>query len=150
MADIKTSEERSKNMAKIRSKDTKPEVWFRKKLFARGYRYRKNINTLPGHPDLWLAKYNTVIFVHGCFWHRHKNCKYAYTPKSRMDFWTNKFQNNEKRDAIVMEQLQYMHKKIIIIWECTIKRMQKSDEVFDNVMSKIQYFLECDDLNMEL
>lgn len=150
MADIKTSEERSKNMAKIRSKDTKPEVWFRKKLFARGYRYRKNINTLPGHPDLWLAKYNTVIFVHGCFWHRHKNCKYAYTPKSRMDFWTNKFQNNEKRDAIVMEQLQSMQKKIIIIWECTIKRMQKSDEVFDDVMSKIQYFLECDDLNMEL
>ena len=115
MADIKSPEERSNNMAKIRSKDTKPEVWFRKKLFAKGYRYRKNVNSLPGHPDLWLARYNTTIFIHGCFWHRHKDCKYAYIPKSRVEFWNEKFQKNKKRDAFVMDQLQSMHIKTIII-----------------------------------
>ena len=150
MADIKSPEERSHNMSKIRSKDTNPEVWFRKKLFAKGYRYRKNINTLPGHPDLWLAKYNTTIFIHGCFWHRHTNCKYAYTPKSRVEFWTEKFQKNKKRDVLVMEQLQSMHIKTIIIWECTIKRMQKSDEIFDDIMAQVQAFLNCDDLILEL
>ena len=75
MADIKSPEERSLNMSKIRSKDTKPEVWLRKKLFKHGYSYRKNVNNVPGHPDIWLAKYDTAVFVHGCFWHRHEGCK---------------------------------------------------------------------------
>jgi len=101
MADIKSPEERSLNMSKIRSKDTKPEVWFRKKLFERGYRYRKHVSYIPGHPDLWLAKYNTAIFVHGCFWHRHSNCKYAYMPKSRTEYWQEKFDRNIKRDQVV-------------------------------------------------
>lgn len=150
MADIKSPEERSNNMAKIRSKDTKPEVWFRKKLFAKGYRYRKNVNSLPGHPDLWLAKYNTSIFIHGCFWHRHKDCKYAYTPKSRVEFWNEKFQKNKKRDVLVMAQLQSMNTKTIIIWECTIKRMQRSDELLDEIMTQVQCFLNSDDLVLEL
>ena len=85
--DIKSAEDRSRNMAAIRSKDTKPEIFFRKLLFANGFRYRKNVNYVPGHPDLYLAKYHTAIFVHGCFWHRHKGCKYAYMPKSRQEFW---------------------------------------------------------------
>ncbi len=150
MADIKSPEERSKNMAKIRSKDTKPEIWFRKKLFAKGYRYRKNINTLPGHPDIWLAKYNTVVFIHGCFWHRHKNCKYAYIPKSRIEFWNEKFQKNEMRDADVMAQLHAMHIKIIIIWECTIKKMQKSDKLSDDIMTRVQCFLNSNENGLEL
>ena len=91
MADIKTPEERSRNMSKIRSRDTKPEVWLRKKLFERGYRYRKNVSNVPGHPDAWLAKYNTAVFVHGWFWHRHEGCKYAYTPKSQVEFWTDEY-----------------------------------------------------------
>lgn len=150
MADIKTAEERSINMSKIRSKDTNPEVWVRKKLFAKGYRFRKNVNSLPGHPDIWLAKYNTVVFIHGCFWHRHKGCKYAYTPKSRIEFWNEKFEKNVRRDVTVMEQLESMNIKTIVIWECTIKKMQKSDEIFDDVMTRVQCFLNGDDKKMEL
>lgn len=128
MTDIKSPEERSLNMSKIRSKDTKPEVWFRKELFARGYRYRKNIASIPGHPDLWLAKYNTAVFVHGCFWHRHEGCKYAYMPKSRVEFWEKKFQKNVERDNAIREQLQNQGIKVLIIWECTVNRMMKSDD----------------------
>ena len=99
--DIKSEAERSRNMSRIRSTDTKPEVYFRKKLFAAGYRYRKNDRRLPGCPDIYLPKYRTVIFVHGCFWHRHEGCKYAYMPKSRIDFWGKKFQRNVERDREV-------------------------------------------------
>ena len=150
MADIKSPEARSHNMSRIRSKDTKPEVWLRKKLFAKGYRYRKNVSKLPGHPDLWMAKYNTVVFIHGCFWHRHKNCKYAYTPKSRVEFWNDKFQKNMKRDAVVMEQLQSKHINVIVIWECTVKRMMKSEELCDSIISSIQTFLNNDMSHLEL
>ena len=93
--DIKSPEERSKNMAAIHSKNTKPEIYFRKLLFARGYRYSLNSKNIPGHPDVYLRKYNTAIFVHGCFWHRHNGCKYAYMPKSREDFWAEKFETNK-------------------------------------------------------
>ena len=98
MADIKIPEERSCNMARIRSKDTKPEEYIRKKLYAMGYRYRKNSNAVFGHPDIWMPKYNVAIFVNGCYWHRHDNCRYAYIPKSRIDFWKNKFNRNVMRD----------------------------------------------------
>lgn len=81
--DIVTSEQRSKNMSAIRSKNTKPEIYFRKFLFAEGYRYSLNSKNIPGHPDIYLRKYNTAIFINGCFWHRHEGCKYAYMPKSR-------------------------------------------------------------------
>ena len=104
MADIVSPEQRSQNMAAIRSRDTKPEVYFRKLLFAKGYRYRIAAKNIPGHPDIFLRKYNTAIFIHGCFWHRHHGCKYAYTPKSREDFWQNKFEANIKRDYIVKTQ----------------------------------------------
>ena len=91
MADIVSPERRSKNMSAIRSKDTKPEIYLRKLLFAEGYRYRIAEKSIPGHPDMFLRKYNTAIFVHGCFWHRHQGCKYAYMPKSRVEFWQKKF-----------------------------------------------------------
>ena len=89
--DIKSPEERSKNMAAIHSKNTKPEIYLRKLMFARGYRYSVNSKSVPGHPDIYMKKYNTAIFVHGCFWHRHEGCKYAYVPKSRIEFWQKKF-----------------------------------------------------------
>lgn len=94
MTDIKTPAERSKNMAAIKGKNTKPEVFLRKQLFTAGYRYRNNSSLAPGHPDIWLRKYNTAIFVHGCFWHRHSGCKLCYMPKSRVEFWEKKFTDN--------------------------------------------------------
>ena len=125
--DIKSAEDRSRNMAAIRSKDTKPEIFFRKLLFANGFRYRKNVNYIPGHPDLYLAKYNTAIFIHGCFWHRHKGCKYAYMPKSRKEFWNEKFETNIKRDEVVLKQLAEKKIKCLIVWECTIRKMLRSE-----------------------
>lgn len=84
MADIKSPKERSRNMSRIKGKDTMPEVYIRKKLYERGFRYRKNTNIVPGHPDIWMRKYNAAIFVHGCYWHRHRGCRYAYMPKNVM------------------------------------------------------------------
>lgn len=141
MADIKTKEARSKNMAAIRSKDTKPELYLRKKLFAMGLRYRKNVNEIVGHPDLYFAKYKTALFVNGCFWHRHASCKYAYMPKSNIEKWEKKFSDNIKRDAVVEDELQSKGIKRIVVWECTIKKMQR-DEVYEKeILSHIQHLL---------
>lgn len=150
MADIKSSEARSQNMARIRSKDTKPEIWFRKKLFGRGYRYRKNVNNIPGHPDIWLAKYNTAVFVNGCFWHRHSGCKYAYMPKSRVEFWQKKFRNNMERDNVVRYQLQKEGVRILIIWECTVKSMIKDTILRENVLDRIDKFMRSEESFLEL
>ena len=150
MADIKSPEERSRNMRAIHSKDTKPEVYFRKLLFARGLRYRKNVQRIPGHPDLYLAKYQTAIFIHGCFWHRHEGCKYAYTPKSRQDFWQHKFESNVKRDAAVREELATSGIRWIIIWECTIRNMRKTPEKEREVVSDVMAFLKGTTYSMEL
>ena len=124
--DIKSPEERSRNMAAIRSKDTRPEIYFRKLLFAQGYRYSLNSKKIPGHPDIYLRKYNTAIFIHGCFWHRHSGCKYAYMPKSRVEFWQKKFEANVKRDYIVRMELQNKEIKCLIVGECTVKKMIKN------------------------
>ena len=150
MADIKSPEERSRNMAKIRSKDTKPEVWLRKQLFKYGYRYRKNVNTVPGHPDVWLAKYNTALFVHGCFWHRHEGCKFAYMPKSRVEFWETKFHKNIERDIAVKKQLADTGIRSLIIWECTVKKMMKSEILRDEYLMRIIQFLESSESDVEL
>ena len=125
--DIKSLEERSKNMAAIHSKNTKPEIYLRKLLFARGYRYGVNSKSVPGHPDIYMKKYNTAIFVHGCFWHRHEGCKYAYMPKSKVEFWQKKFDTNVKRDKTVRKELLELKIKQLIIWECTIKKMKKDE-----------------------
>lgn len=150
MADIKSPEARSLNMSKIRSKDTKPEVWLRQKLFERGYRYRKNVNTIPGHPDIWMAKYNTAVFVHGCFWHRHEGCKYAYTPKSRVEFWTEKFRKNIARDLVVRDELANAGIKMLTVWECTIKQMIKDDGMSVMVLDEIDGFLRSDECYKEI
>lgn len=150
MADIKSPEDRSRNMSKIRSRDTKPEIWFRKCLFSCGYRYRKNVSYVPGHPDIWLAKYNTAVFIHGCFWHRHKGCKYAYTPKSRTDFWETKFRNNIERDNTVHQTLTEKGIRSAIIWECTIKKAIKSADEKARLLENFQRFLMTDEMNLEL
>ena len=144
MADIKSPAERSANMSRIRSRDTKPEVWLRKKLFERGYRYRKNVNNVPGHPDLWLAKYDTAVFVHGCFWHRHEGCKYAYMPKSRVEFWSEKFRKNMERDKVVRAELEDVGVKMLIVWECTVNLMMKDEEKEKAVLDRVEGFLKGD------
>lgn len=139
--DTVTSEQRSKNMSAIRSKDTKPEIYIRKLLFSRGYRYRVNSKQVSGHPDVYLKKYNTAIFIHGCFWHRHEKCKYAYMPKSNVEFWYKKFDTNIRRDAVVQEELRAGGTKCLIIWECTVKQMKKNKEVCDKYMELVENFL---------
>ena len=117
----KVSEQRSRNMSAIKSKNTKPEIAVRKLLHSMGYRFRLHRKDLPGSPDIVLPKYKTVIFVHGCFWHRHENCKYATTPKTRKEFWEKKFRENINRDKLNQENLSSKGWKIIIVWECEIK-----------------------------
>lgn len=148
--DIKSAEDRSRNMAAIRSKDTKPEIFFRKLLFANGFRYRKNVNYVPGHPDLYLAKYHTAIFVHGCFWHRHNGCKYAYMPKSRTEFWTEKFERNIARDKEVLKQLVERNIKCLIVWECTVDKMLKNEEFAEEELKIINEFFNTADTIMEI
>ena len=119
------SEQRSRNMSAIKSKNTKPEIAVRKLLHSMGYRFRLHRKDLPGSPDIVLPKYKTVIFVHGCFWHRHNNCKYATTPKTRKEFWENKFEENVKRDNLNQANLSLKGWKIIILWECQLKEDMK-------------------------
>ena len=145
-----TIEERSKNMSAIRSRDTKPELMIRKWLFAQGYRYRINVKSLPGHPDLYLRKYNTAIFVNGCFWHRHEGCKYAYSPKSRTEFWEKKFSQNIRRDKTVKEVLSEKKIKQLIIWECTIKKMARDSDYKTEIIRIITKFLKNNEKYTEL
>ena len=150
MADTISPERRSQNMSAIRSNDTKPEIYLRKLLFAEGYRYRIAEKSIPGHPDMFLRKYNTAIFVHGCFWHRHQGCKYAYTPKSRVEFWQKKFDDNVRRDAVVRTALQENNIKCLVVWECTIKQMMKSPQLRDQIITEICSFINSDRMNMEI
>lgn len=106
MSDKLTPEKRSWNMSRIKGKDTKIEVEVRKYLFSKGYRFRKNDKRYPGKPDIVLPKYHVAIFVHGCFWHRHEGCKDATTPKTRTEFWLEKFDKNVKNDQIKQEKLK--------------------------------------------
>ena len=150
MADIKSPEKRSRNMSAIKRADTKPEIYIRKLLFNSGYRYRLQVNTVPGHPDLWMKKYNVAVFIHGCFWHRHKGCKQAYTPKSKIDFWTNKFEKNIRRDQEVLEQLKERNVRCMIIWECTIRQAQKKNGDPEKLKADIEQFLLSDRQYSEL
>ena len=108
MSDNHTKEQRSYNMSRIRAKDTKPEEIVRKYLFCRGLRYRKNDKRYPGHPDIVLPKYKTIVFVHGCFWHRHPGCRYATTPSTNTSFWNEKFRKNVERDRTELSALKEM------------------------------------------
>ena len=121
MADKLTKEQRHRCMSAIRSKNTKPELLVRKFLFSRGFRYRLNHSRLPGHPDLVLRRYRTVIFVNGCFWHGHENCKYFRLPKTNTDFWQKKIERNQKRDKEEQCRLATMGWHCITIWECQLK-----------------------------
>lgn len=116
-----TKEQRHRNMVAIRNKDTKPEILVRKFLFNRGFRYRLNCSRLPGHPDIVMKKYRTVIFVNGCFWHGHDGCKYFVLPKTNIEFWEDKIQRNKERDIRKQKELAVMGWHCITIWECQLK-----------------------------
>lgn len=122
MADVFTQEKRSEVMSRIRSKDTKIEIMVRKWLFAHGYRYRKNDTRYPGKPDVVLPSLKTVIFVHGCFWHGHENCKLYAPPKTRTDYWLNKINKNIERDKRNFQKLKNDGWKIIVVRECELKK----------------------------
>ena len=150
MADIVSPEKRSQNMSAIRSKNTKPEMYLRKLLFAQGYRYRIADKSVPGHPDIFLRKYNTAIFVNGCFWHRHPSCKFAYTPKSRVEFWQKKFDDNVRRDSAVKPELLEHGIKLLTVWECAIRRMQRDKIEEERALTKIIFFIKSNEKNTEI
>ena len=121
--DTFTSEERSRIMALVHSKDTTPEIRVRSLLHRMGYRFRLHVERLPGHPDIVLPRYSTVIFVHGCFWHRHSHCKRASTPASNRAYWLPKFERTTQRDRANRRALQRLGWRVLIIWECQIDRI---------------------------
>lgn len=118
-------------MSRIPAKDTSVEVKVRKYLFSQGFRYRKNVKSLPGKPDIVLPKYRTVLFIHGCFWHRHSGCKRATTPKSRLEYWLPKFERNVENDKKHCEELFSLGWHPIVIWECEINKS------FDETMARV-------------
>ena len=120
-----TKQYRSWNMSRILSANTKPEIRVRSMLHQMGYRFRLHRKDLSGKPDIVLPKYETVIFVHGCFWHRHPNCQFAYTPKSRVDFWKKKFARNLARHEEVAAELTADGWRVFVVWECETKDEKK-------------------------
>lgn len=119
-----TPEHRSWNMGRIRSSNTKPELAVRCLLHRMGYRFRLHSKELPGKPDIVLPKYKTVVFVHGCFWHRHRGCPYSYMPKSRVKFWKDKFRETTERDTRKQMELESLGWKVLVVWECEIANLQ--------------------------
>ena len=128
-------------MAKIRSKDTRPEKYIRSALFKRNYRFRVNYEAVDGHPDIYFTRTKVAVFVHGCYWHRHDGCKYSYIPKSNVGFWLAKFEANKKRDNLVYEALNRNSIRVLIIWECSVRKMKASIETHNDIMSKIESFI---------
>lgn len=125
--DTLSAEQRHNNMAAIKGKGTKPEMIVRKFLWSRGFRYRVNNARLPGHPDIVLRKYRTCIFVNGCFWHGHKDCRYYVIPKTNTDFWIRKITRNIERDKQEQLQLARMGWHCITVWECELKREKRNE-----------------------
>lgn len=128
MADNKSKEARHINMSHIRSTNTKPEEIVRKYLFSQGLRYRKNVLTLPGKPDIVLKKYKTVVFVNGCFWHHH-NCSRFTWPSSNVDYWKTKIERNVQRDEEIKKKLEAAGWTVFYIWECELKKKSREEKL---------------------
>ncbi len=120
-----TTQHRSWNMSRIKSKNTSPERLVRSMIHALGYRFRIHTDKLPGKPDIALARLKTVVFVHGCYWHRHPGCSLAYTPKTRTEFWEKKFSSNVLRDNHVANEILKLSWRILTVWECELKDTEK-------------------------
>jgi DNA mismatch endonuclease (patch repair protein) len=136
MADVHSKEIRSYNMSRIKGKNTKPEMLVRKFLHANGFRYKLHDKSLPGKPDIVLPKYKTVIFVHGCFWHGHSNCKYYVVPKTSTEWWLNKINGNIANDAKAIKALKKDGWKMITIWECNLKSA-KVEKTLNALLKKL-------------
>ena len=135
-----TKEDRHRCMSAIKGKDTSIEKKVRKFLFARGYRYRLNYNRLPGHPDIVMKKYRTVIFVNGCFWHGHEGCRYFRLPKTNVDYWSDKIKRNKERDKEEIGILKEMGWHCITVWECQLKPMN-FEKTMDAVIGKLDHIM---------
>ena len=122
MTDVHSPEKRSYNMSRIKSKNTKPELLVRQFLHANGFRYRLHVKDLPGKPDIVLPKYKTVIFIHGCFWHGHDQCRYYVIPKTKTEWWLNKINGNKTKDITNIGKLKHASWKVLEIWECELKK----------------------------
>ncbi|HNW70035.1 MAG TPA: DNA mismatch endonuclease Vsr [Bacteroidales bacterium] len=138
MTDIFSKEKRSQIMVRVRAIETKPEILIRKYLFSQGFRFRKNVKSLPGCPDIVLPKYRTVIFIHGCFWHGHKNCISSALPKSNKEYWVSKISSNIIRDKKNKQKLKKLGWNVIIIWECCILNKQYQQKTFTAIHQKIK------------
>lgn len=138
MTDVHDNKTRSYNMSQIKSKNTKPELLVRKFLFSNGFRYTLHDKKLYGKPDIVLPKYKSVIFVHGCFWHGHANCKYFVIPKTRTEWWLNKINRNKEKDIENKEKLKKEKWKIIIIFECELKGHQKDKRLQKLILELIK------------
>ena len=136
MSDVLTPIQRHRNMAAIRSVSTKPEMKLRHALWHQGFRYLVNDKRLPGRPDIVLPKYRTVVFVHGCFWHGHKDCKYYSVPETNKEFWVAKVARNQERDQEVWRKLEAKGWSVIIVWECQLKKANL-EETFKRVAAEI-------------
>lgn len=146
MVDIVDARTRSQMMSNIRGKDTKPELALRRALHARGFRFRLHVKDVPGRPDIVFPKYRAVVFVHGCFWHRHAGCRYATVPKTRVEFWKKKFAANISRDAVVQEKLTRKGWRVAIVWECALRNPGALTQTAEMVAN----WLKSDELEMEL
>lgn len=144
--DIVDKKTRSRMMAGIGGKDTRPEMILRKALHAQGLRYRIHVGDLVGRPDLVFPKYRAVVFVHGCFWHRHQGCRYATTPLTRPGFWKRKFVANVKRDQFVQHELLSGGWRVAIVWECALRKL----DLVPEVTKCVEEWLKSDDPFLEL
>lgn len=136
MADVHDKKTRSYNMSRIKGKNTKPEILVRRFLFSKGFRYRLHDPKLPGKPDIILPKYKTAIFIHGCFWHGHRGCKYFVIPKTRTQWWLDKINGNVANDKRKQKALRKTGWRVINIWECQL-RANKVDKVLNKLLQNI-------------
>lgn len=137
MVDIVDARTRSRMMAAIRSRNTAPEILVRQYLHATGLRFRLHDRRLPGTPDICLPKYQTAVFVHGCFWHRHPACRFATTPSSRENFWTQKFSANVARDQAKAAALRAAGWQVLVVWACQLSEPSALDALFFDIVGNL-------------
>lgn len=138
MADPVSKEKRSEIMSHVTGKETKPEIMVRKYVFARGLRYRKNVKQLPGTPDIVFPKYKTVVFVNGCFWHGHKECKYSHLPSTNLEYWEKKIADNLERDERKIRELEELGYRVLIVWQCQLKqnvKIETLETLYHNIVN---------------
>lgn len=138
MADTLSPKERSERMSRIRGKDSAPEMKLRRLVHGMGFRYRLHVKELPGKPDLVFPSKHAVIFMHGCFWHRHEGCKLARLPKSKLDFWKTKLEANKERDLLHQRQLQNLGWRVLVVWECEMSDMDHVSAIVRGFLCEIR------------